>query len=419
MSTEVLNAPPARPRSFREAWLISAGHMLTHWYPATFYLLLPIIGKELGLSYSQIGLIMTCQALASAIANVPGGILVDTYGRMGVLMAMSLFWIGFPYLLMGFTHSYWLLLACVTLVGFGNSIWHPTAIPVLARRYPERKGFVLSVHGMGGNVGDAAAPIVVGALLTIVTWREVVVLNVVPGVAMALLILMMLGTLRSAGAKRPEPHARPAQSFADYMAEVRLLLKNRSLLLLSTSSAFRSMTQSALLTFLPLYLAHEMGFGPLAIGWCLFALQVAGFIASPVAGHLSDKSGPRGVMNWTMGATAVILLAMAFAGGSPVFIVLIAVLGFFLYASRAVIQAWLLDATPKNVGGMSIGILFGFQAVGAAIGPLAGGVIADQAGLLAAFYFLAVTIIIGNLFVFLMPRDSGRAHALVGGRPPR
>lgn len=410
MSTEALTSPPAPARSFREAWLITAGHMLTHWYPATFYLLLPIIGTELGLSYSQIGLIMTCQALASAIANVPGGMLVDTFGRMGVLMASSLFWIGFPYLLMGFTHSYWLLVLCVMLVGVGNSIWHPTAIPALARQYPERKGFVLSVHGMGGNIGDAAAPIVVGAMLTILTWREVVVLNVVPGVAMALLILMMLGTLRSAVSKRTPPRERQVQPFTDYLAQVRQLFKNRSLLLLSTSSAFRSMTQTALLTFLPLYLAHEKSFTPLAIGWCLFALQVAGFIASPIAGHLSDKGGPRGVMNWSMGATAVILVAMAVAGQSPVFIALIAVLGFFLYASRAVIQAWLLDATPKNVGGMSIGILFGFQAVGAAIGPLLGGVIADHYGLIVTFYFLAVTIVIGNLFVFLMPRGSGRAR---------
>ena len=90
-------------RSFREVWLITLGHALTHWYPATFYLILPIIGRELGLSYSQIGLIMTCQYLAGAIANVPGGILVDTVGRKGMLMALSLFWVGFPYLLMGFS----------------------------------------------------------------------------------------------------------------------------------------------------------------------------------------------------------------------------------------------------------------------------------------------------------------------------
>jgi hypothetical protein len=53
--------PQAAPRhAFRELWLITIGHGLTHWYPATFYLLLPIIDNELGLTYSQIGLIMTC-----------------------------------------------------------------------------------------------------------------------------------------------------------------------------------------------------------------------------------------------------------------------------------------------------------------------------------------------------------------------
>ena len=49
------------------------------------------------------------------------------------------------------------------LVGIGNNLWHPTAIPSLADRFPERKGLVLSFHGMGGNVGDAIAPLVVGA----------------------------------------------------------------------------------------------------------------------------------------------------------------------------------------------------------------------------------------------------------------
>src|SRR5437588_12711980 len=106
MSTLAIAAPPAAKSSFREVWLVTIGHSLTHWYPATFYLLLPLIGNELGLSYSQIGLIITCQYLASAVANVPGGVLVDTVGRKGLLMAISLFWVGFPYLLISFTHSY-------------------------------------------------------------------------------------------------------------------------------------------------------------------------------------------------------------------------------------------------------------------------------------------------------------------------
>ena len=64
-------------RTTKDIWLLSAGHGLTHWYTATFYLLLPLIGKEFGLSYTEIGLIMTVQHLAGAISNIPGGMIVE------------------------------------------------------------------------------------------------------------------------------------------------------------------------------------------------------------------------------------------------------------------------------------------------------------------------------------------------------
>jgi len=397
--------PEARRGSYREMWLITLGHSLTHWYPATFYLILPIIGKELGLTYSQIGLIMTCQYIAGAVANIPGGVLVDTVGRKGVLMATSLFWVGFPYLLMGFTHSYLMLLSCVALVGFGNSLWHPTAIPTLARRFPERKGLVLSLHGMGGNAGDAIAPIVVGALLATFSWREVVVINVVPGVVIALLIFVFLGTMQL-GSKREASAEAGTQSLRDYFRGVPELFRNRGLILLSASSAFRSMTQNALLTFLPVYLAYEMGYSSFWVGACMFALQAAGFAAAPVAGHLSDRMGRKSVMMTSMAMTAVVLVFMALAGKSLAFVFFVTLLGFFLYAIRPVLQAWLLETTPKNMGGTSIGVLFGAQAIGSSIGPLLGGMVADRYGLIATFNFLAVTIVAANLFILFMPKTE-------------
>ena len=402
--SSVAGAQAAPRHAWRELWLITVGHGLTHWYPATFYLLLPIIGQELGLSYSQIGLIMTCQYVASAIANVPGGIVVDTVGRKGLLMAVSLFWVGFPYLLISFTHSYAMLLICIALVGFGNSLWHPTAIPTLGSRYPERKGLVLSLHGMGGNVGDAIAPVVIGTALAVFSWREVVVLNVAPGLIVAALMLAFLGSMRL-GQKK---HASEGQSMREYAQGLRKLFANRSLILLSTGSSFRTMTQTALLTFLPVYLANQMGYSPAVVGACLFALQAAGFAAAPVAGHMSDRMGRKTILMGAMLSSAVVLALMAFLGGSPVFIALIAVLGFFLYATRPVIQAWLLDSTPKNMGGSSIGVLFGAQAIGASIGPLLGGLVADRWGLLATFYCLAFTIVIANVLVFWIPRVEAR-----------
>jgi MFS family permease len=122
-----------------------------------------------------------------------------------------------------------------------------------------------------------------------------------------------------------------------------------------------------------------------------------------VSGHLSDRMGRRNIIMTSMAMSAVVLLFMAFAGRSPAFALFVAFLGFFLFAIRAVLQAWLLDATPRQLGGTSIGILFGTQAVGAAIGPLIGGIIADHYGIIATFYYLAATIVVANLFILFVP----------------
>jgi MFS family permease len=410
---------PVSRLDYRNMGLITLGHSLTHWYPATFYMLLPLIGAELGLSYSQIGFIMTCQYAAGAISNVPGGMLVDMWGRKGQLMALSLFWVGFPYLLMGFSTQYWMFLVCVMLVGVGNNLWHPTAIPLLGRMFPQRKGLALSLHGMGGNVGDALAPLAVGILLTTLSWRQIVMINVIPGAAMSVLLLYFLGAMtfapKYAKASKGEGAAQPAtttaipnvnsggQSMGSYMQGLRSLMRTPGLMMLTLSSSFRSMTQGTLLTFLPLYLAKEMHYEVFWVGAVMALLQIAGFIASPIAGHLSDTMGRRTILMTSFGVSGVVLILMTFAGGSIMFVYLIAVLGFFLYAARPIMQAWMLEATPPNMGGTAIGLMFGMQSGAQAIAPILGGIVADRYGLMAAFYLLAATIILANIMVLWIP----------------
>src|SRR5580704_1277036 len=376
MSTVEISAPvPASQavatRPFADVWLISLGHMLTHWYPATFYLLLPLIGNELGLSYGQIGSILTCQFVCGSLSNIPGGMIADAVPRKGLLMALALCWVGAPYLLMAFTHSYWTLLGCA---------------------------------GMVGNVGDALAPLAAGFLLASMSWRNVVVVNIVPGLLMACAILVLIGGIDfGAETLGPRGGRDKATGWAARLRDLRELLKNRTLVMISAGSAFRSTTQSALLTFLPLYLAREMGYSPKWVGACMFALQAAGFAMTPIAGYFSDRLGRRRIIVSSMAMTMVVLLGMAFAGQSSAFVILVAFLGFFLFSVRSVLQAWLLDATPANRGGTSIGILFGSQALGAALGPISGGILADHYGLNVVFYFLAGTIVVANLFVFFTP----------------
>jgi FSR family fosmidomycin resistance protein-like MFS transporter len=245
---------------------------------------------------------------------------------------------------------------------------------------------------------------VIGLLLQIFNWRSVVFMNVVPGILVAAFILVYIGRIQAADIHAGVAKLKPvAKGGAERLRMLASLLRNRAMVTLSIGAMFRSMTQGALLTFLPLYLAGEMGYSPVWTGACMFALQAAGFTAAPIAGHLSDRVGRRQIIISSMSMTAVVILCMAFAGGTAWFVALVAVLGFFLFAVRAVLQAWLLDATPPGMGGSAIGLLFGTQALGQALGPVSAGIVADHFGIMAAFYFLAGTIVIANFMVFVTP----------------
>jgi MFS family permease len=398
----------AAPVSFREVWLISAGHMLTHWYPATFYLLLPLIGRELGLSYTEIGFVMTVMSFAGALTSMPGGMLVDMIGKKGHLMALSLFWVGFPYALMSVTHSYWAVLACVTLVGIGNNLWHPTAIATLAHRYPTRKGLVLSFHGMGGNIGDALAPLAVGALLASMSWRTVVIINIIPGLVMAVLLLVFLGAFR---VERQHNDHNETRRFGDYVKDFRQLFRNRALMLISGATGMRTLTQAGLLTFLPVYLAYELDYSPFAVGLSMAVLQLAGFIAAPVGGYLSDRVGRRRIIMGSMVISGFTIVGMALAAKTFLFVVFVALVGFFLYAMRPALQAWAMDATPKKLAGSAVGLQFTFSALGSGISPAICGMIADAYSIYTAFYFLAGSIVFANVMMIFMPADTHRRSA--------
>jgi len=394
--------------SQRPLLLFSIGHGLTHWYAATFIILIPIIGVELGLSYLQIGFIMTFKSITAMLFNILGGIIADMVSKRSYLLTLALFWVGIPYLLMGFASSYWIILLCISLVDIGNALWHPSAMPILSQIYSGRKGLALSVHSMGANIGEAFAPLVIGTLLVTISWREVVVINFLPGFIMAILFYLLIENTKVI----PTVYSKnKSLSFSDYITDVKCLMTNKSLILLCTTAGFRSMAQVTLKTFLPLYLAYELELSIFLVGIALFIFQATGFAASPLAGYYSDVKGRRKVLMFCMVISFIVLLSMAFLGKSILFIVLVAILGFFLFALRPVLQAWLIESVPEKMGGSGVSVMFSSQSLFSIIGPVLAGIVAEIFGLFAVFYFVAGTIMIANTLVFFMPDDSNKNHS--------
>ncbi len=378
---------------------LCVGHGMTDWYPGTLYIVLPYLAKDLGLTYSQVGILMGWNSFSSFFVNLPGGMIVDMVGKVGLLLGLAVALTGLPYFFLGFSPSYVMAMIVVTFVGIGTNLWHPAAFSLLARRYPERKGFAIAVHLMAGNLGNTLAPMAIGVVLTFLMWRQILILNVIPGVLLGFVLWRLLskaGRIHAEG-KGKEP------SLKEYWLAVRTMARNKSILLLCLLAGMRSMTQNGLFTFLPIYLAHELEYSSALVGIYLTVFRAAGIVATPITGTISDKKGRRPVLTAGLLTSTVVLVALAVFKLKFFFIGGLAILGFFLFSLSPVMLAWMMDLTPKNVGGTTVSALFGIQSLFAAFAPPLCGFIADRYGILYSFYFLAFTILGANFVVYLIP----------------
>ena len=386
------------------------GHGITDWYPGTLYIVLPYLAKDLGLTYSQVGILMGWNSFSSFFVNLPGGMIVDMVGKIGLLLGLALALTGLPYFFLGFSPGYVMAMIVVTFVGTGTNLWHPAAFSFLARRYPERKGFAIAVHLMAGNLGNTLAPMAIGIALTFLIWRHILILNVIPGVLVGFVLWRLLakaGRIQAEG-KGKEP------SLKEYWLAVRTMARNKSILLLCLLAGMRSMTQNGLFTFLPIYLAHELKYSSALVGIYLTIFRAAGIFATPITGVVSDKKGRRPVLTAGLLTSTVVLFALAILKLKFFFIGGLAILGFFLFSLSPVMLAWMMDLAPKNVGGTTVSALFGIQSLFAAFSPPVCGFVADRFGILYSFYFLASTILVANFLVYLIPdkpHDEGKVLA--------
>jgi MFS transporter, FSR family, fosmidomycin resistance protein len=378
---------------------LSLGHGVTHWYPSTLFIVLPYLAKDLGLTYSQVGVLMGWNYFTSFFINLPGGLIVDMVGKTGFLLGLAIALTGLPYFFLGFSSSYVAAMVVVTFVGIGNNIWHPAALSFLAKRYPERKGLAIAFHALGAHLGDTLAPIAVGVALTFMIWREVLILNFFPGVLIGFVIWRLLAR---AGTIRTEER-RKELSLREYWVGVKTMARNKSILLLCSLSGMRSMTQSGLFTFLPIYLANELNYPPALVGTYMTVVQASGIFSSLISGSISDRKGRRPVLTAGLLTTSLLLVALVILRLNYLFIGVLAFLGFFLFSMGPVMVAWMMDLAPKNISGTTVSTLFGVQSLFAGFAPATCGFIADRFGILFSFYFLAFTIFAANFLVYLIP----------------
>jgi MFS family permease len=312
--------------------------------------------------------------------------------------------------MLGLTTNFAIIATLMAIVGVGNLLYHPAALSALSELYPTRRGFAVSMHQLGASFGDTIGPLAVGLVLTYMSWREITLLNAAPGLVMAVVFWI---AMRNANLKIVSVAER--RTVRDYLDGARTLFVDPNMLKIAFLGGARAMTQAGLSTFLPIYLASTVGLSAALIGTYMAVVQGAGIISGPISGGLSDRIGRRPLIAAGMVSSSVLLLVLMALRIEWLFVFVLALIGFFLYSTSPVLNAWALDIAPPHLGGTSIGILFASQALLGGLAPVVGGMLADAYGIEVAFYFIAATVLVANLAIVTIRDDRGAARTAAPG----
>lgn len=382
-------------------YLLGFGHASTHWVHAMMLFLFPYIRIEFGLSYTQIGLLGMIMHISALACNFGSGPLVDMTGRRVVFLMVSLMGTGSALFMFGFVDSFITICCLVGLVGAANNLWHAPGIAFLSEMFPKNRGYVLAVHATGANLGDATSPAVAGFLLLWLTWQDASMTMALPVFAALVVIAVTLmpreKTAQSSGESR-------GMNLRDYAAGLATIARIPPIRNLTLVIAVRGMAQVGIVTFVPLYLVDTLKFSPEGQGTTMMLMQLGGMAASMIAGTLSDRIGRRPVVFSGLTATTIAIIAITFISNDLLFIIGVSVLGFVLFAVRPVMQGWMMDLAPRELGGSATSVMFGVQALFGAAVPVLGGIVADTEGwgLIEVFYMLAGFMLIANVLMLTL-----------------
>ena len=238
-------------------------------------------------------------------------------------------------------------------LSIGPSLYHPPALGALSRRFPDRRGFAVSLHGTGGIAGEVIGPITVATVLGFMMWRDILKASLFPAVLAALLIWAMM---------RMSTDGRQDGSVAsvgEYFVSLARLLRDQAMLFLVMATALRAVGESAIGEFLPVYLREDLDFSPTRVAIYLSLAKVAGLASQPIMGFLSDRFSRKAVLVLGLAVSAVLSLLLAVADPGVQLFLIVAVTGAFSFSLHHIFIAAALDAAKGQVQSTVVSLIYG------------------------------------------------------------
>ena len=275
-------------RQYRAMGLIGAAHFMSHFYQLALPPLFVFLKPALGVSYAGLGLVMTTFFVATAVVQVPVGLLVDRIGPRRVLIA-GLVLQGAAIGLAGVGNSYPALVVLFLVAGLGNAVFHPADFAILSATVDDaRLGRAFGVHTFGGSIGYAAAPVTMVLLTALWDWRVALAVVGLAGLAIAVLIAASGATLQDAAAREP-PKDDPIQDekAPDAKPSWRFML-SRPMVLFFLFYVFTSASGTAMTNFSVVALIEVHGTPLAAANAALTVFLVAAMVGTLPGGLVAD-----------------------------------------------------------------------------------------------------------------------------------
>jgi MFS family permease len=326
--------------------------------------LLPHYADEFDLSKSGAGVLMGTYAAGALLAAVPGGLAAARFGPkpavLGGLVLMSAASVGFAV-----AGDVWTLGSSRLVQGIGSVFSWAGGLAWLISAAPrERRGELLG-GAMGAAVFGALLGPALGGAAGVVGARWSFVVVAALGVA---LLAAAAGTEGTPA--EPQSVARARNAFTEPQFAAGLWLITLPALLFGV-----------LVVLVPLRLG-DFGWGAVAIGAVFLVTTALEVVLNPLLGRYSDRRGRLQPVRAALIGSVAVSLALAWAGRPELIVVLVVVAGIAYGGFYTPALAIISDGAEKLgiAQGLAFGVMNACWAVGALVGPAAGGALADATG---------------------------------------
>ncbi|WP_240684333.1 MFS transporter [Bacillus infantis] len=336
-----------------------------------------LIGEDLELSKSQIGMLPAALFLGQALASIPVGFIVDQTGAKTLLLLISLC-VGCSFILMTFSHQFGFILLLVVIGGLGYGAMHPVTNRGIIHWFQRtQRGFAMGIKQTGITTGSALAGLVLLPLASIYGWRNVV--------AIACLLLIIGGIISCSiyhDSIKETNNQKESQRFS-FLHSMKNMLTNKPLILVSISAMGLSGSQLCLVTYIVIYCYEYLNISLFLSGVLLVISEIFGSIGRIVWGLISDRlfKGKRVIVliiiSVISGLSSIILAYLPPYTGFEPMIPITMVFGFAISGFNAIWMNVASEVVDTKISGLSSGFSITLGSFGVIILPPFFGFIVD------------------------------------------